>query len=198
MKVIILAGGESRRMGELNKSFLPFKEGRSILEEMLLKIRPLDQSPLLVVKDPTEYQQYQQNLKIVTDIYEAGPLGGLHAGLYYSPADYNLLLGCDMPFIKVEFLKYLKKKVTKDILIPQTYKGIEPLHAVYHKNCLPAIERAIKNNCCKLSSFFEEVDVEFLSEKDIRSFDSQLQSFININTQKDYLNALAKRCNNKW
>ena len=50
------------------------------------------------------------DVTIIQDkIKNAGPLGGLHAGLKESNSTYNYLIACDMPVISDKLITYMKE-----------------------------------------------------------------------------------------
>ncbi|MCK4485172.1 MAG: molybdenum cofactor guanylyltransferase, partial [Desulfobacterales bacterium] len=72
-----------------------------------------------------------------------------------------------------------------DVIIPVTREGNEPLCAVYSKRCIKPIERQLKDEDPKILKLFPKVKVKEISERQLRSADSHLISFFNINTPED-------------
>lgn len=190
---IILSGGKSSRMGEEDKPLLPFGEGETIIRFIIKKLQGLFWEIILVTRSPQKYDDC--GARVVKDIYQAGPLGGLHAGLYYSRSPFAFVMACDMPFINLQLVEYMieRKKRETDILIPEINRKLEPLHALYHRDCLPIIEKAIEEKSFKIISFFPYVDVEYLPCTIMKEIDRDLHSFFNINTREDYREALKMR-----
>ena len=57
-----------------------------------------------IVGDPRKFAAYGT---VIEDVYcDRGPLGGIHAALTNSLAEWNLILAVDLPFIPARFLKY--------------------------------------------------------------------------------------------
>lgn len=189
MSAIILSGGKSSRMGEEDKPFLPFGQGQTMIEHIIKRLKRLFKEIILVTRTPSKYQDVGAH-KVVEDIYRAGPLGGLHAGLYYSSSPYSFVVGCDMPFISLKLVQFMMDSVKKDIFIPRIHENLEPLHAIYHKRCLSYIEEEIFRDKFKVISFFDSVEVEHLHLDQIKEIDERLLSFFNINTREDYKKAL--------
>lgn len=183
---LILVGGKSQRMGT-NKSFV-LLDGKPMLEVVLSIIRPLfSHQPILVANSSNLYAHL--NLPIVEDIYkEKGPLGGIHAALSYSSTPYIFVFGCDMPFLQPALIEYMVNKLEdEDILIPRDGKRIEPLHAIYSKNCLPAVEAQIRQGSFKIQSFFSQVRIKYLEKEDLAVFGQSC--FSNINNQEELVKA---------
>ncbi len=85
----------------------------------------------------------------------AGPLAGIQTALDASPADWNLIVACDMPGISVPFLRSLMAAAQSsdaDCLLPAGPSGLpEPLCAVYHSRCLDVIGAALDRNVRKVT-----------------------------------------------
>ena len=65
-------------------------------------------------------------------------------------------------------------------------KGLlEPLHAIYSKDCLGPIEEFLARGGRKIIDFFPKVRVRYVEEDVVNRFDSQHFSFLNINTPAD-------------
>jgi molybdopterin-guanine dinucleotide biosynthesis protein A len=144
---------------------------------------------IIIVGPPEEYPYFKQ---VVPDLLpQKGPLGGIFSGLKVSTSQYNLLVGCDMPFIEVKLLQYMIENInTYDIVIPCYGKGlIEPLCAIYSKSCLEVIERNIKAGVLSVRKIFSHLKVRFIKEEEIKKFDAELYSFFNINFQRDFTKA---------
>ncbi len=63
---------------------------------------------------------------------------------------------------------------------------LEPLHALYHKNCLPAIEAAIRDGHRCAFSFYDQVRVRYVVPSEIAHLDAGLRSFRNANTPTEW------------
>jgi len=125
------------------------------------------------------------------DLYHnAGPLGGLHAGLLASPDEVNFLLACDMPLASPELASYIVSLASGyDAVVPMLARGPEPLHAAYAKSCLGVVESAIKDGNLKMADALKSLNVLYVPEDIVREYDPQLHSFVNVNTPRDYLEA---------
>jgi len=63
---------------------------------------------------------------------------------------------------------------------------VEPLHAVYRRTCLPAMEAAIRAGRRRVISFFPHVRVRYVTTEDVTPFDPDLRSFRNVNTPQEW------------
>ncbi|MGC8863804.1 MAG: molybdenum cofactor guanylyltransferase [Armatimonadota bacterium] len=197
MAVIILAGGQSSRMGT-DKAWLPI-DGTSILESLverfgremgrvIVVVRPDQEQPLPLPAGGPEIGQ----LMIVTDTYcGVGPLGGLQAGLAASPDDENFALACDLAFAEPRLARWVLSHLGDyDAAVPMLARGPEPLFAAYSRSSLAVIEASIAEGRLRLRDALERLDVCYISEDQIRGLDPGLRSFHNINTPEDYRDAL--------
>ncbi|MFC1930462.1 molybdenum cofactor guanylyltransferase, partial [Chloroflexota bacterium] len=107
-------------------------------------------------------------------------------GLVCSPHHYNLFTACDMPFLNVELLQYMVEQCREyDVVIPRSGKNVEPLHAVYSKDCIPAIEKLWELGKAKVLDILAMTRVKYIEEKELDKFDPRRLSFLNINTRED-------------
>jgi molybdopterin-guanine dinucleotide biosynthesis protein A len=126
-------------------------------------------------------------LRFAVDIYPGrGPLGGVYTGLAASTTVYNLVVACDMPFLNPDLLSYMVQVAPAfDLVVPRVGKLMEPLHAVYSKNCRAPIENLLKQNELQVYKLFSLVKVRYVEAEEIDRFDPKHLSFFNINTEAD-------------
>lgn len=181
---VILAGGKSSRMGS-NKALLPYRGGRFI-EAIYRQLSSLFEEVLVVTNTPEQYAFL--GCRMVSDLYpDMGALAGLHAGVAHSRTPHIFAVACDMPYLNTDVIRTLvARRHRSDVVIPEGENGLEPLHAVYSRTCLPALETALHTGKRRLISFFPEVRVATVPRDTIRFVDPDLDSFKNINTPADY------------
>jgi molybdenum cofactor guanylyltransferase len=185
---IILAGGKSSRLGR-NKVAEKLGD-KSLLERVVACLASLEAEIILVVARDSALPQLDNypGLRIVEDIYEGkGSLGGTFTGVSVSKTFKNLVVACDMPFLNIDLLRYMVDESDNyDVVIPRTEEGIlEPLHAVYTKNCLTPMEYLIKQNRLSILELFPMVKVKYVDSSQINRFDLKHLSFFNINTEAE-------------
>lgn len=154
----VLAGGRSTRMGR-DKALLPIG-GSTLIEHVAALVREAAGN-VTVIGPPERYAHL--GLPILADAIESkGPLTGLYTALSTSPADWNLLVACDMPGLTAEFLQSLlaaAEHAGKACLVPVTSQGLEPLCAVYHRRVAPFAARALHANLLKMQDFIRSLDL---------------------------------------
>jgi molybdopterin-guanine dinucleotide biosynthesis protein A len=187
VSAIIQAGGRSRRMGT-DKALIDY-QGRPILAHVIDTLRQLSDDVLVVSNRSDVYGPLAAPLdaRIVPD-YEppSGPLGGIAAGLAAMNHDLAIVVACDMPFLNLELFRFLIERAGDfDAVVPQTGDQPEPLHAVYRRSCLAAIQRRLANDERRVISFFQDVRLSVVSEAEWRVIDPAGRSLSNLNTPAD-------------
>ena len=72
-----------------------------------------------------------------------------------------------------------------DLVTLRLGKLVEPLHAVYARDCLPAIEAMLAAGELSVNKLFSRVRVRYVETEEIDRFDPEHLSFFNINTAAD-------------
>lgn len=180
--LIILAGGEGKRMG-FPKHELAVGE-TNILERIHQRIGSLFQETVVVGRG---ISTSLPGIRTAEDCYlKRGALVGIHAGLSASRTDLTFVVACDMPHIERMLVSHmLGLVVNADIVVPIIRGYNEPLCAVYRRTCLPPIEHSIEAGILKIIHFYSEVRVREIPEHEIRQFDPALRSFVNLNTPEE-------------
>jgi molybdopterin-guanine dinucleotide biosynthesis protein A len=179
---IVLAGGRSSRFGK-DKAFVKVGDS-TIVESLLFPLRLLFDKIILVTNHPEKYRFL--GVKTVADkIKGIGPLGGLYTGLINSDTERNFVVACDMPLLNANLIARLISIKEGQVVVPRIKGKLEPLHAVYCKSLIPIIQKQIAKGDYKIQNFFDQVKVHFVEEDEVRKFDPDLTSFLNINLQKD-------------
>jgi molybdopterin-guanine dinucleotide biosynthesis protein A len=125
--------------------------------------------------------------KVIVDIYPGkGALGGIYTGLASVDSFYSLIVGCDMPFLNRDLLCYLIDIAPNfDVVVPRMDGMLEPLHAVYSRNCLAPIKELIDEDKLGMLELFNLVKTRYVGKDEITRFDPQCLSFFNVNTLDD-------------
>lgn len=184
---IILAGGKSLRYGR-NKALVEV-DGTRLIERVISVMQSLFEDLIIITNTPREYDYLQ--LPMHEDVIKGlGPLGGVYTGLETISSESGFFVACDMPFLQNDLIRHMVEiKGDFDAVVPKVDWKIEPLHAIYTRNCLPAIERLINAQGYQIIKFFDNVRVRWVKEEEIRSFDSELKSFLNVNSPEELTEA---------
>jgi len=164
----VLAGGRSSRMGR-DKALLPW-QGSTLLESAARKVQQSAGSAT-IIGNPELHGHL--GYPVVSDrIPGLGPLGGIHTVLSITPADWNLVVACDMPYLTVELLNALLAQIgTHEAIVPRDSDGRwEPLCAVYHRRLAAAVEAALDRKSLKMQDFVSQIDARPWSAPDSAMF----------------------------
>lgn len=180
---IILAGGQSRRMGR-DKAALPW-DGSTILNHMAALLQTVCREVIVVSNIPREIDQ---SIKVVADVIpNCGPLSGIHAGLYHASFSYSFVIGCDMPFLTTDAVKVMLDKAEGyDAVIPIYRDKVEPLFAVYGKSCMSAAEHLLNTGVYRIVSLYPMIKCCYIDETQLAPPDVLQKMFKNLNTVEDY------------
>lgn len=181
---VILSGGESRRMGS-DKALLPL-HGARLIDHVHARLAGLFAEVLIVTNAPQVYHDIP--CRKVADIFaQGGALAGIHAGLSQARQQHIFVVGCDMPFVSPELVKSICARAGQGhLILPVSSSGHEPLHALYGKSCLPAMEQVLRDGEKRIAGFFDQVQVVKIPAANLQQIDPLERSFYNINTPEEY------------
>ena len=189
---IILAGGMSRRLGR-NKALEPFGD-ETLIRRVIGRVRAFSDAVLVVANDDARIVELDlpDGVDAVVDMFpDMGPLGGIATGLSAARTEWATFCACDMPFVSPALFRLLLSlRDGHDAVVPVIGGRPEPIHAAYSRACLGAVRDKIAARRLRASSFFGDVRVRLVSEREIRAADPELRSFFNVNTQDDLDKAL--------
>lgn len=186
MTGLLLAGGKSRRMGR-DKRFLELG-GRTLLERSLGVLEGLFAEVLLSVAEPLpEFRDLQA--RVVSDMVpDCATLGGLYTGLSSASHPRVFAAACDMPFLAPPLIRRMADLGRDaDVVMVCLANGLQPMHAIYSKACLPHMERMLQAKNLRVQDLVSvsSLSVKVLSEEDVREADPKLLSFLNVNQPAD-------------
>jgi len=180
---IILAGGKSSRMGT-NKALIELGQVK-IIENIVSVFSEIFKDIIIVSNNPEEYTYLGH--KVICDIIPCkGPLSGIHAGLHEAKYFHSFVAACDMPFIQKNLIELLVEECEDyDVTVPQLGKFLQPLYAVYSKNCIIPIEDSLNKNRFKITNFYETIKVKYINQDSIEKLGDSEKVFFNVNTKED-------------
>ena len=167
-----------------NKAFIEI-DGVPIIQRIHTLFKTLFPEIMIITNEVELFGHFEA--KVYRDLIpDQGALGGLYTGIYYSSFPYAFCVACDMPFLKGSVIRYLIEKVNdNDVVVPRTEGGLEPLHAIYSKNCLGPIRMIMEHKDFKVLDFYSMVKVNIVEESEFRSLDPSGESFLNVNTPEE-------------
>ena len=179
---IILAGGESSRMGT-DKGLINLC-GKPLISYAILALSG-SCSKIIISSCSDSYQEF--GFPVVADESPGiGPMGGIFSALKQSKTEKNLILSCDLPFISEELLSFiLQNSAGYQVAVPwQGNRHYEPLCGFYSLTVLDQMSAYIQKGNYKLPDLFEEISINRLiinSELDFY----QEHLFLNVNSKSD-------------
>ena len=186
MKIILLSGGKSQRMGR-NKLLLQRPDGRTVVGAIIAHARTLGHEIFLSVRDAS--QPADADLPLLPDrIPGAGPLGALHVALdtFTEPI---LLLAGDLALLDADTLRQMSEAHSPAFqatcFANRLDRQPEPLCALYAPACLPLLEEFLtqKRHCAR--GFLQLLDANVIELLNPVALD-------NVNTDDDWREACAK------
>lgn len=197
---VALAGGASRRMGR-DKASLSIA-GEPLLGRSVARLRRA-LAEVIVVGTPALAPLVPMT-RIVPDAWPGrGPLGALataldalHAldALDAADAEWVLLVACDMPFIQPALLREIARLALTtpdvDAVAPRGPRGLEPLHAAYHRRCLPLAIARLSGADVSLQGLLAALRVREVSAEVTQRLDPTGYSTFNANTPEEWSRAL--------
>ncbi len=189
----ILAGGSSSRMGR-EKCLLEFG-GEPLIVRTAHLIEPLV-AEVTVVGPPERYAALGMRAIADRDLRRGErkeelrtPLAGIATALNATKAPWNLILACDLPYLTPEWLDWLLARAVDSgahIVMPVTSQGLEPLAAVYRRECAAPIVTALERGVRKVTEAMAEFRLERLSENEWNMHDPEGRVLRNMNAPTDY------------
>jgi molybdopterin-guanine dinucleotide biosynthesis protein A len=187
MAGVILAGGAGKRLNGIIKSNIVI-EGKTIISRILEAFEGIFEETIIVTNSPQEFYDYT-NCRITSDLFlNKGPLGGIHSAMTISDKEALFVVAGDMPLLDRDIIirqadYYLANKC--EALIPRINNYMEPLHGIYSKALLPALEDYLeKDNDRAIRNFLKMLNVCYLQFEDSIKYKS---AFTNINTLSDVI-----------
>jgi molybdopterin-guanine dinucleotide biosynthesis protein A len=180
----LLSGGLATRMGGAAKGLLRLG-GQPVLGRSLELFGRLFGASLLVVNDPAPYAAFAA--PCVADLLPGrGAPGGLHAALAAATTPWVFAAGCDMPFLSAAGVALLASRRAGALAVVPRWDGrLEPLHALWSRSALPALERALAEGDLSLQALAGLVGAVVVEAEDWRAVDPAGRAFQNANTPEE-------------
>jgi len=187
---LILSGGRSKRMGR-PKAFLPFA-GRTIIEHLIDTTREVFDEVFVVANEPDQYSHL--NVDAVKDILPyRGPLGGILSGLLVADNPHAFVVACDMPLVDRKLIRQMAaQRHDADVVVLSHAGGVEPLLAVYSKNCIKPLEESLFSGVLKVQDFLSGLKAKVYEYAAETASGSELPAYFNVNTPQDYSQVLLR------
>ncbi len=178
---ILLAGGQGRRMGGVDKG-LQLLRGKPMAQWVIERFAP--QVDELLINANQNIEQYQVlGYRVIPDAIGgfAGPLAGLHRGLSEATHPLVVTAPCDSPFLPLDLVAQLRTALEKnhaDLAVAKTGDQPHPVFSLCRKSVLPSLTAFLESGGRKIDAWYAQlkvVEVPFADEA----------SFRNINTREE-------------
>jgi molybdenum cofactor guanylyltransferase len=193
VSAFILCGGLSSRMGR-PKGLLEFGG-----QPLILRIAHMVETLVASVTAVGALEQYGGlGLTVIEDgkfddsdesDSKLGPLAGIATALNASQTEWNLILACDLPYLSSDWLDWFLARAMgcdSHVVMPKTAAGVEPLAALYRKECAEPIIAALRRGIRKVTDVLAPFRVLLVSEKEWQHIDPHARALRNMNTLRDY------------
>ena len=190
---VVLAGGQGKRLGR--EKALALLGGTALVNHVIRTMNGLvDEVLISVAKGRTEDygEAIVDRVKIVEDSRtQVGPLEGLVSAFGAAKGECVLVAPCDTPLLKAEVCKAILNNVLdSDGAVPVINGYYEPLHGAYRREVgLRAFDKTLKHGKRKVSDSYSLMTLAQVDEATLRRIDPALESFWNMNTEKDLIEA---------
>lgn len=193
---VIVAGGQSRRMGGKTKALLPFPKLPLIVLQLEKMSKCCDEL-LVITHDPALFEPVVKGLaRVIPDIHPGlGPLGGLVTAMTHCKGTYIWFVGCDMPYISSTAAMVMKETLEHsdaDAIIPVEEGMVHPLHAIYHIRSKPAAEAVIAKQQFSMMAFLSSITCMEVDASYYEQYGIPFDFTVNMNTPSEYEQALPK------
>lgn len=185
---IVLAGGQGRRMGNVDKGFVELA-GRPLVAHVVARLAP--QVATLVVNANRNANRYAEfGYPVVADTVGgyAGPLAGLHAGLAAAKTDFAVTSPCDSPFLPDDLVERLTAAFDArriDIAVARTFDQAHPVFALARRSLLPHLAHFLESGGRKIDAWYATLPMAEVA------FDDEADAFRNINTPAELAQSAA-------
>jgi molybdenum cofactor guanylyltransferase len=183
---IILAGGDSQRMGRDKASLLLGEQ--TLLQHVTATMRQVFPFVIVSVRQPRP----EIDLPQVCDEQSAGgPLAGLAASLGHVTTPWAFVVACDMPFVEPAVVELLAGYRSRhQAVVPVVQGHPQPLAAFYATSCLAVMRESLLMQDKSLRGVLKQLDVCYVDQTGMLDADPQLRSFFDLDTPQDVVMAL--------
>lgn len=181
---VILAGGQGRRMGGIDKGLQPL-QGRPMAQWVLERLAPQVGSVLISANRNLErYAEF--GCEVLPDRIAgfAGPLAGLHAALAHATTPLLATAPCDSPFLPTDLVARLHAVLCADnaqLAVARSGDRVHRAFCLVRRELLPQLEAFLASGERKVGLWQASLKVV---EAD---FDDQAAAFSNINSAEELL-----------
>ena len=179
--VVILAGGQSKRMQVQNKATVLF-EGKPLITHVIDRMKT--QAKHTVINTHRNQKDFEIfHLPLIDDILDIqeGPLLGILTSLQAIKTDWIQFVPCDTPYLPNDLIAILMKKVEAEktlVAVPETSDGLQSTCLLCHSSTLNNLQIFFNQGGRKIEDWIRQLAFSIVQ------FNDELQ-FLNVNTQEE-------------
>lgn len=181
---VLLAGGQGRRMGGIDKGLVELR-GQPLAAWVIQRLAP-QVNELLINANQNASRYADFGHPVFPDEIGgfAGPLAGLHAALSHANHPLIATAPCDSPFLPEDLVARLRDGLesnASDLAVAKTFDQAHPVFCLCRREVLPHLTNFLQAGGRKIDRWYETLNVAEVN------FDDEESAFRNINT-RDELN----------
>lgn len=178
---LVMAGGDSRRMGE-NKAFIVYHKKPQVYEAVSLLNTICGNVFISCRKEHGNL--FNSKIQCIHDLNSAkGPMAGILAAFKQFPDKAWLVLPCDLPFIDLELVQYLLEKRVpgRPVTLFSSEGGrIEPLVSIWEPKSYEILQKSAASGEYGITKCLSNCDIEIVKYPNP-------EKLKNVNTRQEYL-----------
>jgi molybdopterin-guanine dinucleotide biosynthesis protein A len=177
---VVLAGGQGRRMGGVDKGLIEL-DGRPLVAHVIERLAP--QVGALLINANQNRERYEAfGAPVVADAVGgfAGPLAGLDAAMAHALSDYVVTVPCDSPFLPADLVPRLAAGLAANsaqIAVAKTFSQPHPVFALVRRDVREHLARFLADGGRKIDAWYATLATVEVA------FDDEADAFRNINTR---------------
>jgi molybdenum cofactor guanylyltransferase len=186
---VVLAGGQGRRMGGVDKGWVEL-DGRPMIAHVLERLAP--QVGDVLINANQNLDRYAGfGLPVVADAVGgfAGPLAGLHAGMARATRSHVVTVPCDSPFLPRDLVTRLAAGLEvgrAKLAVAKTFDQPHPVFCLVRRDVLAHLAAFLEAGGRKIDAWYATLSVIEVA------FDDEADAFRNINTTHELAAAAEK------
>jgi len=167
------------------KALLPF-DGEPLIAHIIRRLGRVFAETVAVAAPDQELPPLPVAL-VHDQVAYQGPVSGIYHGLKAATTEVCFVTSCDAPFLNLALISHLMSQITDwDVVVPFWQERFQPLHAVYRRSVAPLLHEQLERNELRPISLYPKVRTREIYEDEVRRFDPEGLSFLNMNTPQDY------------
>ena len=184
---LILAGGDSRRMGR-DKANVQL-DRKTLLEYAIDCMKLVFPNVIISVRST---RAGLDQIQICDEQTGAGPLAGIVAGLMQITTPWTFVVACDMPYVRPELVELLSTyRGAHQAVVPVVGGYPQPLAAFYSASCVAVLRDCLAGGDKSLRGALQRLDVRYVDEAELSTVDPMMRSFVDLDTPQDLAAAMS-------